>query len=219
MSDLPYCCNCNPVQELFDKAEYPYLCVRCEADPYRISLLSLSKNLLALVEVRLMNETIFTLVMAHICERKSTCDTNPAPVIVGLIFTELYSDGGKVLLIKRAIEPQIGGWALVSGFVIDTLSWQANLRKEAKEEASVTLSLEPHHMYPFNFANNEPRTNLMLNFAVVLPEGVIRIHDFAPDHETADRMEFRFTRSERPPFCFPIHATMFDKFCAKRFGW
>ncbi len=219
MGNLPYCCNCNPDRAVFSNTGYPYLCTRCESDPCRLSLLDLSKNLLSLVDVGEMSNDVFSLVMARVCDLKRRCDTNPAPVVIGLIFTELYEDGGKVLLVKRAIEPAIGGWALVSGFIIDTLTWQNNLRKEALEEASVTLSTEPQHMYPFSFVNNEPRTNLILNVAVVLPSGVVRIHDFAPDHETADRMEFRFSLSERPPFCFPIHTVMFDRFCSQHFGW
>ena len=219
MNNQQYCCNCNPDRTVFNRADYPYLCELCSADPYRLSLLKLSNNLLALAAEGGLSNDVFMLVMTRACELKDTCDTNPAPVVIGLIFTELYPDGGKVLLIKRAIEPQIGGWALVSGFIIDTLSWQANLRKEAKEEACVTLSVASHHMSPFYFANNEPRTNQMLNFAVVLPEGVVRIHDFTPDHETSERMEFRFSQAERPPFCFPIHAAVFDRFCSQYFGW
>ena len=219
MSASTYCCNCHQSKIEFETAVLPYLCDQCGADPYRLSLLSITNHLVALVESNYLTSDTFRVIVADIISRKNSCDTNPAPVVVGLVFTELYDDGGKVLLVQRAIEPQIGGWALVSGYVIDTLSWQENLRKEVKEEASVVVSTKKEDMYPFYFASNLPRTNLLLNFAVVLPQGVVRILDFTPDHETLARQEFRFTRDVRPDFCFSIHQTVFDAFCAQHFGW
>jgi ADP-ribose pyrophosphatase YjhB (NUDIX family) len=218
MMTAPYCANCNAGVP-FDTGAFPYLCEKCNADPYRINLLRVNANLLDVVDSGQLTVTAFPVVLRFANDRKRTCDTNPAPVIIGLIFTELHETGGKVLLIQRAIPPSIGEWALVSGFIIDTLDWQGNLRKEADEEASVTLSTESKHMYPFTFSANTPRTNLLLNFAVVQPEGVTEIKAFDPDHETSARQEFEFNRDVRPPFCFPIHAEVFNQFCARHFGW
>ncbi len=189
------------------------------SDPYRINLLRAVSNLLELSLHSAISDVAFRLSVDQLKVFKSRCDTNPAPVIIGLIFTELHDTGGKILLVQRAIPPSVGGWALVSGFVIDTINWRGNLRKEAMEEASVQLSGKPEDIVPFWFASNEPRTNLLLNFAVVLPKGVEAILPFNPDHETLDRKEFAFTRECRPDFCFPIHGEVFDLFCREHFGW
>ncbi len=215
---MPFCCSCNPTSTLDDR-NFPYLCDACKEEPYRINLCDTIGNLLQKCAVGQLSEAVFYHVVEHVHTLCAARDTNPAPVIVGLIFTELYADGGKVLMIKRAIEPHIGEWALVSGYIIDTLNWRGNLRKETLEEATVLLSALPEHMVPFAFETNEPNTNRILNFAVVMPEGVIRINEFVHNREASDRMEFRFSRTERPTFCFPLHQQMFDAFCALQFGW
>jgi ADP-ribose pyrophosphatase YjhB (NUDIX family) len=221
MSDvaaLPYCSNCNAGVP-FASGAFPYLCEKCNIDPYRINLLRVNTNLLDATVSGQLTEVAFPMVLRFATDRKRTCDTNPPAVIIGLVFTELHESGGKVLLIQRAIEPSIGGWALVSGFIIDTLDWQGNLRKELLEEASVEVSTDPLCMRPYTFSSNTPRTTLLLNFAIVEPEGIIEIRTFDPDHETAARQEFEFTREVRPPFCFSIHEEIFNQFCAERFGW
>jgi ADP-ribose pyrophosphatase YjhB (NUDIX family) len=216
MSDVrKYCCNCAH-DASFELAQFPYICAECQTDPYKIKLLQAGQNALELSSRDWIPLTVYRQVMSYLLGLKSKCETNPDPVIIGIILTELYQGGGKVLMIKRAIEPCIGQWALVSGHIIKPLSWQENLRKEVIEEASVTLDMS--HMTPFNFESNGRRDQL-LNFAVVKPEGVVRINDFNPDHETSDRMEFQFGKYVRPPFCFPIHTEMFDLWCKQHFKW
>lgn len=214
-----YCCSCHPAGNLLVVMTPFLLCRQCVADPYRINVLQVLERLLDLHRNTSISDGVFRVCVEHIYELRKTCDVNPAPVIIGLIFTELGLDGGKVLLVQRAIPPRVGGWALVSGYIIDTLNWRCNLRKEALEEASVVLTGREDHMVPFSFATNEPRTNLILNFAIVFPAGVEAILPFTPDHETLARQEFVFTRDVRPVFCFPIHQQMFDEFCARQFGW
>lgn len=210
-----HCCNCRS-DVSYSVRQPQILCEKCTNDPYRINLLKSCQVLRVLQMERKLSATEFASYVAMLCHLKSKCDTNPFPVIIGIILTELYPDGGKVLMVQRAIDPCIGGWALVSGFVVDQFDWRMNLRKEVMEEASVTL--DTAHMTPFSFESN-PKNNLLLNFAVVMPEGVVRINDFAPDHETSGRMEFRFSKEVRPPFCFSIHEEMFNQWCKQHFGW
>lgn len=217
---MSYCANCNHQFVVLPQAEqFPFLCGKCTSDPYRIHVLPVLGNFAELANQSVISDAVFRACVTEMATLKLTCDTNPAPVVIGLTFTELHADGGKVLMIQRNIEPYAGGWALVSGYIIDTLSWRDNLRKETMEEASVRLSPRDADIQPFTFANNEPKTNLLLNFAVVLPSGVVEVLPHTPDRETKDRQEFAFTRDVWPDFCMPIHRDMFRAFCHHHFGW
>lgn len=144
---------------------------------------------------------------------------NPKPVIIGLLFTELHKTGGKVLAGRRAIKPYLGEWALISGYQEESHGgWRGCLAAEAFEEVQVVLSADNANLvYPFTFDNN-PKGNLMLNFAVARP-AAISLGVFKPNKETSERAEIPFSEHDRPNFGIPVHTLVFDQFCQRHFGW
>ena len=77
----------------------------------------------------------------HICDACGTVHYRNPKIIAGCI--PVWAD--KVLLCRRAIEPRIGYWTLPAGFMElgETLSHAA--RREAMEEANVTVEIESLH--------------------------------------------------------------------------
>ena len=56
-----------------------------------------------------------------------------------LLLPVLHKERMGLLVVRRAIEPQLGKLALVGGFVEEYETWQQGAAREAKEEAGVTV--------------------------------------------------------------------------------
>ncbi|MCB9749035.1 MAG: NUDIX domain-containing protein [Myxococcales bacterium] len=67
------------------------------------------------------------------CLRRSY--RNPIPVAVLLV---PVADG--VLIVRRAIEPRLGWWALPGGFLEAGESWRVGAARELREETGITIS-------------------------------------------------------------------------------
>lgn len=67
--------------------------------------------------------------------------SNPLPVVVVMLVVERYQGGlQKGLLIqKRGIEPQKGGWALTGGYIDKGETWQEAAVREVHEELNLDI--------------------------------------------------------------------------------
>ncbi|HEY4486245.1 MAG TPA: NUDIX domain-containing protein [Candidatus Paceibacterota bacterium] len=125
---------------------------------------------------------------------------NPIPVVVGIILPQEY----KVLTIKRAIEPHIGGLALPGGYIEEGDNWRKRLRMEIEEEACVVVSTRPNHMRLYD-ARTTPDGKHLLLFAVVTRDGIEKFHDFVPNAEVSERHLSRLDLHTCPSLCFNLH--------------
>ena len=109
---------------------------------------------------------------------------NPTPVVVVLVPVVRAGREG-LLVVRRAIEPHVGRWCLVGGFLEAHESWQHGGAREVREEA--TLELDPATLAPFWFASTAPRPNMVLLFALAPVRDVATLPPHAPDAETSER--------------------------------
>ena len=96
----------------------------------------------------------------------------PAITVDVAIFTVIGGDL-KILLIKRAIEPFKGCWALPGGFVMMNESLEDAAKRELMEETGVrNVYLE--QLYTFGDIGRDPRTRVITvsYFALINPNGI-----------------------------------------------
>lgn len=84
---------------------------------------------------------------------------NPAPVAVVLIPIKFRKEYG-ILLIQRAIEPQVGGWAFPGGYVNLGESPQDAAIREVKEETNLSITIKR----PLNIHSSASRHSIQLFF-------------------------------------------------------
>jgi ADP-ribose pyrophosphatase YjhB (NUDIX family) len=125
---------------------------------------------------------------------------NQIPVVVGIVLTEEQ----KVLVIRRAIEPFIGGWALPSGYVEEGDSWRERLRQEIEDEAYVVVSTDPKHMRLYD-ARTTPNGKILLLFAVISRDGIKEMRSFVPNAEVSERDTRQLDLYSCPSLCFDLH--------------
>lgn len=99
---------------------------------------------------------------------------HPAVTVDIAIFT-VRNDQLKVLLIKRALEPFLGEWALPGGFVEMDESLDAAAKRELEEETGVAASyLE--QLYTFGAPDRDPRERVIsVAFFALLPSDSLEI--------------------------------------------
>jgi ADP-ribose pyrophosphatase YjhB (NUDIX family) len=73
----------------------------------------------------------------HICEHCDTIFYENPKIVVGAV--TIYED--KFLLCRRAIEPQKGFWTYPAGYLENQESLEEGVKREANEEAGVTIKL------------------------------------------------------------------------------
>lgn len=99
---------------------------------------------------------------------------HPAVTVDVVIFT-VRSDELKVLLIKRALEPFIGQWALPGGFVAMEESLLDAARRELREETGVDAAyLE--QLYTFGEPKRDPRERVIsVAYYALMPSDALEI--------------------------------------------
>ena len=99
---------------------------------------------------------------------------HPAVTVDVVIFT-VRNDELKVLLIKRALEPYNGCWALPGGFVGIDESLQAAARRELEEETGVDAAyLE--QLYTFGEPDRDPRERVIsVAYYALMPSDALQI--------------------------------------------
>ncbi len=138
---------------------------------------------------------------------------NPIPVTVVLA---QVIDGARtgVLVIRRAIPPQVGKLALVGGFLEEHESWQVGGAREVREETSVAI--DPAALEPMWFASSEPYPNRLLVFSIAPPRPVSALPAFAPDHESSERGLVFGPDGLDQVFAFPLHVEAARRYFAER---
>ncbi|MBN8616333.1 MAG: NUDIX domain-containing protein [Deltaproteobacteria bacterium] len=109
---------------------------------------------------------------------------NPMPVTIALVPIE---DDGRtgLLVVRRAIQPQLGKLGLVGGFLEEHESWTEGAARETREEAGVVLDAST--IEPLWFASSTPRPNRVLLFGAAKPIAVASLPPFLPSHESSER--------------------------------
>lgn len=117
---------------------------------------------------------------------------NPLPVAVLL----LPIDGG-LLLVRRAIPPQIGLLALPGGFINIDESWQAAAARELYEEAGITI--DPETISEFMVCSAPG--GMVLIFGIAPPLSAAVLPPFAPNSEASERLVLHSFAE----LAFPLH--------------
>ncbi len=136
----------------------------------------------------------------------ATCATtiwsNPIPVSV--VLTPVTTSAGEgLLVIRRAIPPQIGKLALVGGFLEDHESWQQGGAREIFEESGVKI--DPATLTAFWFTSTQPRPNRVLLFSVAAPISERALPPFVPSSESTERGLVFGAEGLDEVFAFPLH--------------
>ena len=109
---------------------------------------------------------------------------NPIPVAVVLVqITE--GDRTGLLVVRRAIPPQIGKLAIAGGFVEEQESWQQGGAREIREETGVIVASET--LEPMWYASSAPRPNRILLFSIAPPVAAADLPPFTSDLEASER--------------------------------
>ena len=109
---------------------------------------------------------------------------NPLPVTV--VLAQII-DGERtgLLVVRRAIRPQIAKLALVGGFLEAHETWQQGGAREVREEAGVTI--DPAQLEPHWFASSEPTPDRVMLFSLAPPLPASALPSFTPNGEASER--------------------------------
>lgn len=136
---------------------------------------------------------------------------NPKPVVVGLVFRSIR----EVLVVKRAIEPFIGQWALPGGYIEEGDTWQSRLKDEIWDEAQVEVS--ESHMRLYDVRTTPDGTRLLV-FAVIPPDGIIKVHPFSENREVSERQFAALDHVSIPSLCFSLHQETLERYRGEHWG-
>ncbi len=117
-------------------------------------------------------------------------------------------EGGKVLLVKRAMEPFKGEWALSGGRIEDDETAEECLKREMKEETG--LDVEPVRMTGlYSDPGRDPRKVIAAAYLVRRVGGQVRAGDDAGEAEWYDL-------KDRPRLCADHEQILKDALKAMR---
>jgi ADP-ribose pyrophosphatase YjhB (NUDIX family) len=138
---------------------------------------------------------------------------NPIPVAV--VLAQIL-DGARtgLLVVRRAIPPQIGKLALVGGFLEEHESWQEGGAREVREETGVHV--DPKLLEPHWFASSEPRPNRVMLFSIAPPQPVSALPPFTHDAEASERGLIYGPAGLEDVFAFPTHIEAARRYFADR---
>ena len=147
--------------------------------------------------------------------RCGSCDNvtyfNPLPVAVVLVPVD---DG--LLLVRRAIPPQIGRLALPGGFIDMGETWQQAGAREVGEETGLTLDPDELRLYATLSAEEQ---GMLLVFGLAQQRGRNDLPDFIPNSETSEIV----VASSPVELAFPLHNQVAQRFWldnrARLQGW
>lgn len=146
---------------------------------------------------------------------------NPKPVIIALVLTELWADGGVLLAGQRAptMKEYPNKLALLSGYMEEHHGdWRGSLATEGEEELCVEIDAQNTKLVIPGSFESAGKGRLMLNWATVMPGATI-LNEFVPNDETVERHEIEFSRDYLPTFGIPQHNKILKHFCSNHLGW
>ncbi len=139
--------------------------------------------------------------------------SNPVPVSV--VLTPVKTPEGEgLLVVRRAIQPQLGKLALVGGFLEDHETWQQGGAREIREESGVKV--DPATLTPFWFTSTQPKPNRVLLFSLAAPIERAALPPFVPSPETSERGLIFGPDGLDEVFAFPLHSEAARRFFALR---
>ena len=109
---------------------------------------------------------------------------NPVPVCVVLV-PIADQDRTGLLVVRRAIPPQIGKLALVGGFLEEHETWQQGGAREVLEETGIVV--DPASLEVFWYASSDPRPNRVLLFSLAPVISIADLPPFTHDAESSER--------------------------------
>ncbi len=125
----------------------------------------------------------------------NTTYRNPLPVAVVLV---PVVDGG-LLLIRRAIEPQVGKLALPGGFVNHGETWQEAAAREVREETGISVAAES--IRELGVRSAPDGTILLFGLSAAVERSAV-----AAFRLTAETSECLVVDAPVPDMAFPLHA-------------
>jgi ADP-ribose pyrophosphatase YjhB (NUDIX family) len=138
---------------------------------------------------------------------------NPVPVAVVL---QPIVDGGRtgLLVVRRAIPPQVGKLGLVGGFIEDDETWAEGAARELREEASVVI--DAASLTPYWFTSTAPRPNRVLLFATGERIDRADLPPWTPNPEASARGVVFGPDGLDEVFAFDLHATAARRYFGER---
>jgi 8-oxo-dGTP diphosphatase len=138
---------------------------------------------------------------------------NPIPVSVVLV---QVVDGARtgILVVRRAIPPQIGKLGIAGGFLEEHESWQQGGAREVREETGVHI--DPATLVPLWFASSDPKPNRLLVFSVAPPQPVSSLPPYVQDAETSERGLVYGPGGIEDVFAFPLHVEAARRYFGER---
>lgn len=92
----------------------------------------------------------------------------------------VYIKDGKILLLKRAVEPFKGCWHVVGGHVEENETLKEALRREFKEETNLDISVG--NLIDRRIEQTSDRIKLILTFEVTSAQGEIRLNSESEEY-------------------------------------
>lgn len=130
---------------------------------------------------------------------------NPVPVGVGILRIKGPQDNVGLLLIKRRIEPFIGGLCFPGGFINSNESWQEGISREIYEETFIDTNPEE---FGHVETRSTPDARRILIFGVSKKIRSMKdLKDFFPTKETSELIVG--TRDSK--LCFSIHQDVYNR--------
>jgi len=125
---------------------------------------------------------------------------NPIPVSVVLL-PVVHQDREGLVVVRRAIPPQVGKLALVGGFVDVGETWQSAAAREVREEIGATI--DGANLEPFWYTSTEPNPNRVLLFASA--SRIDSLPPFTANNEVSERGAVFGPKGLDQVFAFPLH--------------
>ena len=138
---------------------------------------------------------------------------NPIPVSVVIVPVIDGAETG-MLVVRRAIPPQIGKLGIVGGFLEEHESWQQGGAREVREETGTII--DPSTLEPMWFASSAPVPNRLLLFSVAPAVPVSALPPFHRDAETSERGLVFGPDGLEDVFAFPTHIEAARRYFAAR---